>query len=114
MRAGHVGHAVAVRIARTGRWLYDGEVEMLVDIVGFDFDWWHELARSDDTLEPREQPQPLGVDGYLYYVRFRHAGEQTTPTWVDSGGHVSVEAGMATAESNAPSPITHTCRSAAA
>ena len=98
-------HSALVLIVRSGVWLYDESVESPVDIVGFDFDWWYQFAVDDGSLEPDEQPQPLGRDGLLYYVRFRRAGDPTTPTWVDSGGHAMVEEAMRTAEANAPSPI---------
>ncbi len=100
-----IGQSALVLIVRSGVWLYDGSVESPVDIVAFDFDWWHQLAVDDGTAEPDEQPQPVGPDGLLYYVRFKHAGQATTPTWVDSGGHTTVDQAMRTAETNAPSSI---------
>ena len=94
-----------MRIVKRGRWRHDGSVEMPVDIVAFDFDWWHEAARAEGTLEPDEEPRPLGENGYLYYVRFRRAGEQSEPTAVDSPGHETAAAAMADAQSQSPAPI---------
>jgi len=94
-----------MHIVRSGKWLYDGAVEKPVDIVAFDFDWWHEMARAGDELEEGEVAEPLGPDGRLYYVRFVHAGDLGSPTWVDSGGHHSIDGTMAAAEAKAPTPI---------
>jgi hypothetical protein len=41
----------------------------------------------------------------LYYVRFVHAGEKRTPTWVDSGGLPTIEAAMTVAQQKVPAPI---------
>lgn len=92
-------------IVRSGRWLYDDAVHRPVDVVAFPFDYWHEFARSDETLEPGEEPDALGPSGNLFYVRFRAAGQRGERTVVDSGGHATVEAAMRTAQSRAPSPI---------
>ncbi len=90
-------------IVRSGVWLYDGSVETPVDIVAFEFDWWHRLA-ADDAPE-QDEPKPVGPDGLLYYVRFKHAGDAAVPTWVDSAGHDTVDEAMRTAATKAPSPI---------
>lgn len=94
-----------MRIVRRGTWLYDGQVRRPVDIVALDHDFWFSLGEADDSLEPGEQPQVLGPDGYLYYVRFQKAGDPTSPTWVDSGGFESIAEAKALAETTAPSPI---------
>lgn len=94
-----------MRIVRSGRWLYDGLVDKPVDIVALDFDFWFEIGRADDALEPGETPVPLGPDGCLYYVRFVRAGQTTTPTWVDGVGHLTIEEGMAAAQLNVPTAI---------
>ena len=94
-----------MRIVKRGRWRYDGSVEMPVDIVAFEFDWWHELSRQDGTLAPGEEPLPLGDDGLLYYVRFKRAGERSEPTWVESHGHETAAAAMADAQEQSPAPI---------
>ena len=94
-----------MRIVKRGRWRHEGSVEMPVDIVAFEFDWWHEHARQDGTLEPGTEPVPLGDNGLLYYVRFRRAGERSEPTWVDSSGHETAAAAMADAQEQSPTPI---------
>ena len=57
-------------IVRSGRWLYADAVEKPVDIVGLPFDFWYELGKADEQLEPSEMPRPLGEDSLLFYVRF--------------------------------------------
>lgn len=99
------GNLARVRIVRSGRWLYDGSVDKPVDVIALDFDFWFEIGRADDRLEPGEVPQPLGPDGCLYYVRFRHAGEVESRTWVDGGGHPTIEQAMAEAQEKAPTEI---------
>lgn len=94
-----------VEIVRSGTWLYDGTAPRPVDIVALEFDFWYEIGRSDGHLEHGETPQPLGPDGCLYYVRFQHAGDSTTPTWVDGSGYASLAEAVEAAEASAPGPI---------
>lgn len=96
---------MALRIVRSGTWRYDNTVARPVDIIGLDYDFWYELARRDDLLEPGEQPEPLSPDGYLYYVRFRCAGEISEPTWVDSPAHGSVDRAVNDAQGQVLDPI---------
>lgn len=92
-------------IVRSGSWIYAGEVEKPVDIVGLPYDFWYELARVDEQLELDETPLPLNEEGLLYYVRFRHAGETSEPTWPDSSGYDSINAAIVNAEARVPSRI---------
>ncbi len=94
-----------MKIVRSGSWLYDDAVRQPVDIVALDFDFWHEVGSADGQLEPGEKPQSLGDEGFLYYVRFKHAGDRTTPTWVDGSGHRSLADAVADAERAAASPL---------
>jgi hypothetical protein len=94
-----------MRIVRTGTWVYDDASRQKVDVVALDYDFWFAIGEADDALEPGEQAMPLGPDGCLYYVRFQHAGDRTTPTWVDSGGCESLEEAMAFAEGRTSSAI---------
>ena len=87
-----------IEIIKKGIWLYDGVVEKPVDIIRFDFDWWYEMAKSEGTLEPEEEPVPLGNEGYIYYVRFQRALETEGPTWVESHGDQTIELAIKTAE----------------
>jgi hypothetical protein len=81
---------------------------MPVDIVSLDYDFWYELGKADDQLEPGEVPQRMNENGVLYYCRFRRAGENTTPTWPDSAGYPDIERAMLAAQEQSPSPITWT------
>ena len=92
-----------MRIVCSGRWTYDEAIEKPVDIVAFDFDWWHQLAVADGE-DPGES-QPVGPDGCLYYVRFRHAGERGESTWVDSAGYAVLEEAKHHTETRVPSPV---------
>lgn len=92
-------------IVRSGRWLYDDTVEMPVDIVGLTYDFWFELGKADDQLEPGETPTGPGESGLLFYVRFRRAGETSTPTWPDSAGYVTIDEAIRAAEERAPTAI---------
>ncbi|GAB3032733.1 hypothetical protein GCM10027285_14400 [Oleiagrimonas citrea] len=94
-----------LNIAQTGKWLYGDTVFLPVDIIALDYDFWYEIGKADDQLEPDETPQQMGSDGYLYYVRFRRAGHLEAPTWVDSGGYVCIQDAMTYAESRVPTCI---------
>ena len=96
---------MALVILRTGIWLYDGSIEKPVDIIGLDYDFWYELGKADELLEPGEEPEGLSPEGLLYYVRFRCAGDTTEPTSVDSPGRVTIEAAMRDAQDKVPKPI---------
>ncbi len=90
---------MSIEILKVGTWLYDGTAEKPVDIVGLPYDWWFSLAGADDMLEPGEEPMPLNEKGFLYYVRFRCAGETAEPTWVDSDGYHDINGAIEEAES---------------
>lgn len=92
-------------IVRSGRWLYDNIVEMPVDIIGLPYDFWFELGKADDQLEPGETPTAPGESGLLFYVRFRHAGGTSTPTWPDSAGYVTIDEAIRAAEERASAAI---------
>ncbi|WP_028050290.1 hypothetical protein [Cellulomonas sp. URHD0024] len=92
-------------IVRSGRWLYDDTVEKPVDIVGLPYDFWFELGKADEQLEPGETPTTPGECGLLFYVRVRHAGETSTPTWPDSAGYATINEAMHAAEGRAPTAI---------
>lgn len=94
-----------IQIQRRGRWLYGDTVFLPVDIVSLDFDFWYEIGKTDDRLEPGEEPGPFDEHGLMYYYRFRHAGEHTLPTWVDSPGRATIDESMHEAEDRAPTPI---------
>jgi hypothetical protein len=94
-----------MRIERSGVWLYNETVDQGVDVVSLPYDYWFEFARADGTLDDGEQPETLGPNGVLYYVRFRRVGDVAEPIWVDSPGHPDLADAMAFAESRVPSPI---------
>lgn len=94
-----------MRIVRSGSWLYDDTVERPVDVIALSYDFWYEIGKADGTLDDGEEPSVMGPDGCLYYVRFRHAGDLTEPTWVDSGSYDELDAAVAEADAKAASVI---------
>ncbi|MFG1490843.1 hypothetical protein ABMA58_16445 [Oceanospirillum sp. HFRX-1_2] len=92
-------------IVESGIWLYGDSVEKPVDIISFDYDWWFELAKADEQLEANENPEPLNIQGVLFYVRFRYATETSEPTWPDSVGYQTISEAKKYAESKSPSGI---------
>ncbi len=96
---------MSLAIVESGIWLYADSVEKPVDIISLDYDWWFELAKSDDQLEPDEIPEPLNHLGVLYYVRFKHAAENSEPTWPDSVGCQTIAQAKKIAQNKAPSQI---------
>jgi len=89
---------MALRIVRTGEWLYDSAAPKSVDIVALDYDWWYELGKADGNLSPDEKALEPDGQGWIYYVRFRNALDPSEPTSVDSPGHQTIEQAMAAAE----------------
>lgn len=65
------------KVVAEGTWIYGVSAEMPVAVISLQYDFWYELAKSDEQLEPGEEPRPLGPDGVIYYSCF---------TKVDSGG----------------------------
>ena len=94
-----------IPIVMSGRWLYDGAVDMPVDIIGLSYDFWYEMGAADDQLEPGEIPQVPGESGLLYYVRFSRAGDVSSPTWPDSIGYRTLDAAMGAAQERLPTAI---------
>jgi hypothetical protein len=90
-------------MVREGRWLYDGSVYRPVFVVRLDHDFWYEIGRADDRLEPGEQ-QKLNDEGFQYYVCFRSHPTQH-PGWVDSQGFDTAEAASRWAEQQVPDGI---------
>ncbi|UGT43416.1 hypothetical protein LTV02_08530 [Nocardia yamanashiensis] len=91
-------------IVATGSWLYDEVVRRPVFVVRLDYDFWHEVARADGTLEAGEEPT-LDSKGHAYYVSFKVVGEET-PFWPDSGPHLSADEARIAARTRVPSTIT--------
>ena len=94
---------MSYRRERQGTWLYDQSAEQNVFVVSIDYDFWYELAKSEDRLEKDERPS-LNSDGRLFYVCFRlpPAGE---PIWPNSLGHKTLDDAMSFAESKVPSRV---------
>ncbi|CAN5220181.1 hypothetical protein BH10PSE4_BH10PSE4_07880 [soil metagenome] len=69
------------RTLAKGLWIYDGVAKAPVTVISLPFDYWYELAKGDEHLEPGEEPKPLGPEGVLYYASF---------TGVDSPGYPTV------------------------
>ena len=96
---------MSLSIVESGTWIYADSVKKDVDIISLDYDWWFELAKADDELEPDERPEPLNCQGVLYYVRFIHATANKEPTWPDSIGFQKLEEAKKEAESKLPSKV---------
>lgn len=95
----------AQKIVRTGQWLYDEAVWRPVHVVRMNYDFWYEIAKVHDQLEPGEQPD-LNADGFCYYLLYSNPGPK--PWWPnESGGHSVAEA-MRRAEAALPSTVVWT------
>ena len=90
--------SVKANIVQKGTWIYSESVEMPVDIVGLEYDWYYELDRTDGLLDEGEEPEPLGPEGLLYHVRFQKAGEEELG-WVDGGCYQTIDDAIKAAES---------------
>ena len=92
-------------IVKNGSWFYDNSAEKPVDVISLDYDFWCEIGKANDQLEPNEEPEPMNEKGVLYYYRFGRALETSEPTWVDSAGYRDLDEAMAKAQERAPSRI---------
>lgn len=93
-----------MEIVRRGTWQYDDGVHLPVTIISLPYDFWFELAKADDQLEPDDKPEPLGEDGQLFYVSFQSPDliEAASP---DSSGLPTIEAAMEAAHKRVAPPI---------
>ena len=96
---------MSIKIVKKGTWLYGDSVRKPVDIIALDFDWWYDMVKKEGGQDEGEEPMPLGKQGYIYYVRFKSAGETEHPTWVDSGGDRELNDAIKLAESKVVSKI---------
>jgi hypothetical protein len=88
-----------VKVVRQGTQV--GGRSRSVQIVGLDYDFWHEDRRTRGILREDERPLPLGDDGMLYYVVFREVGDESLfrSVRVDTEGFATLEDAAAEAES---------------
>ena len=91
------------RREQNGEWLYDDSVAKPVFVVSTDYDYWYEIAKSEDSLEPDEKPD-LNEEGRLFYVCFK-LPPNDEPIWPDSPGHKSIAKAVEFAESKVPGTI---------
>lgn len=93
-------------IKMNGTWQYDeDQAQKPVDIISLTYDWWYQLAESNDLLAPNEQPDPLNDDGVLFYVRFSDAGNEDETVWVESQAFRTLDEAIKHAEAKAKSAI---------
>ncbi|MEM1404869.1 MAG: hypothetical protein AAGG55_16145 [Pseudomonadota bacterium] len=94
-----------VNIVKSGGWVLDGGLEMLVDIVALHYDWYYVSDKEAGMLRPDTAPKPLGPDGLLYHVRFQEAGE-LDDLWIDGGCYQTLDEAVDGAQWKASTPIT--------
>jgi hypothetical protein len=90
-------------IVRQGRWVYGEAAYQPVAVVLLDYDFWYEIGKADDRLDPDERPQ-LNDDGYLFYVCFA-SPPAASPGWVDSQGFATIEAASTWAQTQVTTEI---------
>ncbi|MFH5802856.1 hypothetical protein [Alienimonas sp. DA493] len=91
-----------LKIVLSGEWLYDGATPMTVHVVQMGYDYWYELAKADDQLEPDEKPD-LNPDGVRFDLLFRTLPK--SPRHPDRAGGLSVDEAKRRAEQLLPTPI---------
>ena len=57
----------AWEILDSGRCLWHEVTDTGAHLVRIPYDYWYELGKADDNLEPDEEPE-LGPDGFGYYI----------------------------------------------
>ncbi len=90
-------------IVAEGTWLYDGVLEKPVYIVRLDHDFWFEIGKADDQLEPGEQPR-LDDEGFAYYASF-HGIRPDGTFWPRLIGYRSLAEAKAEVERLLPSAV---------
>lgn len=93
------------RIVLKGSWLYGGTAPSPIRIVKQNYDFWYEIGKADDQLEPGEEEE-LNEEGTLYYVIFKACEHREKPWWVDSHGLLDLEAAMRHAEERVQGKVT--------
>ncbi|MEM1141949.1 MAG: hypothetical protein AAF671_00525 [Pseudomonadota bacterium] len=99
-----VQHYVPVRIVKSGEWLFDGDLDLPVDIVVLTYDWYYENDKKAGVLRDGAEPTPLGPEGTLFHVRFQEAGE-IDDLWIDGGCYPTLQEAVEGAQWKAPSKI---------
>ena len=84
--------------------MYDDCAAMPVDIIGLDYDFWHEIGKADDKLEPGEEPGPF----LLRDCCITPDSNTPLPTWVESVGRRTIDAAMKDAAAKVPGEILRT------
>ena len=84
------------KVVAEGVWIYGGTAEMPVAVISLEYDFWYEMAKADEQLEPDEEPTPLGPEGVLYYSCF---------TSVNSGGYPTIIQAKGDAQTRVQVPI---------
>ncbi len=93
------------KIVKIGFWLYDNLVEKPVDVIALDYDYWYKLYEADGFLDPGDEPEKMGPEGKLYYVRFQSALEKDLRFSPDSQGFQTIEKAMLAAEAKVTGKI---------
>jgi hypothetical protein len=62
-----------------GKWLYDNSVYQPVQIFVIDYDYYYEMAKADEQLEPGEEPG-LNEKGEMYMIKW-----DSNPDFLSSG-----------------------------
>lgn len=75
---------------------------MPVHVVCSTYDFWYEIAKADDRLEPGEEPD-LNDEGVTYYLLYKN--QKGPPWWPDAYGGMSLEEAMQRAEAALPSAV---------
>jgi hypothetical protein len=74
-----------------GKWLYDNSVYQPVQIFVIDYDYYYEIAKADDQLEPGEEPY-LNEKGEMYMIKWNDSPDFLSFGPVESGGLTLKEA----------------------
>lgn len=74
-----------------GKWLYDNSVYQPVQIFVIDYDYYYEIAKADEQLEPGEEPE-LNEKGEMYMIKWNDKPDFNSYGTTEYGGFTLEEA----------------------
>lgn len=92
------------RVVAEGSWQYHDDVWLPVRVVESNYDFWYEIGKAGDDLDPDEKPM-LNAEGLAYYLVFQPDGPSEGSFWPDSLGFKSQDEARREAESLLPGPV---------
>jgi hypothetical protein len=89
---------------KTGKWVYDNEVTLIVKIFRLNYDYYYEIAKADDRLESNEEPN-LNKNGESYMIKWGEGEFSDKDLVTRDWGGLTLESAIKKAESKIKTDI---------